>query len=121
MNAFVDLFEKLNVEHFENAFKVFYKEEGPDLRLNDRVNDLITAFNLNQKHLISNLNDYEKLMNKRNSKSPRQLIVRSKSNNQGKGLKVVKMDSVEEDSEDQKKDDTYENFKMKSSQIFNLK
>ena len=60
---FMDLFEQTNKEHFEKLFNEFYREQHPDLKNNDRIHDLMTAYNNNSKLLIQNLNDYEKIMN----------------------------------------------------------
>ena len=47
MVQFIDLFEKIDSAHFEPLFDEFYKDEHPDLKYNDRINDLITAYNNN--------------------------------------------------------------------------
>ena len=42
---------------------MFYSSQVPDLKVNDRIHDLMTTYNINLKDLLSNLNDYEKLTN----------------------------------------------------------
>ncbi|CDW78014.1 UNKNOWN [Stylonychia lemnae] len=125
--AFLEQFEKTSSDHFQKAFDLFYQEQGPDLKINDRLEDLIRAYNANQKLLMQNLNDYEKIMNIRFKKDEEyQHLLKQKQIEEDKRLAELKEkeQNVDEDAnENQKGMDNYETFvkEIKKVNIYNQK
>lgn len=113
--AFLDLFNTYNAQFFDPTLEEFYSGSGnafqnsqggdmPDISRNERISDLIKAYNLNQKLLISNLNDYEKLFN---LKVTRETLTEAKHDE-------------EEDEEVHVVEPTYENFSVNPRKSFTL-
>eukprot|EP00347_Sterkiella_histriomuscorum_P015713 403355965 len=116
INTFMEQFGKTQRDSFDPAFDEFYSKEGPDLKLNGRVQDLIRAFNSNQKLLMSNLNDYEKIMNQRLKKDQEYEDWCKKIDLEKIEKEKLKLQELEKDGLNQQEqssgDDsiTYENF-----------